>query len=212
MIKLYDYWRSSACYRLRIGFNLKGVAYQSEEVSLHPDTLAQQSEAYKAINPQQRVPAVVIEGEVHTQSMAILDWLDRTVPSPAFLPADPMARMRANAFAMTVACDIHPLNNSSVLAYLREQFGADPAAIGTWYGDWVTRGFAALETHASQSEAPFLFGDQPGLAEICLIPQIYNARRFNVDMTAFPRLQAVDTACLALDAFQRATPEAVKPD
>lgn len=211
MIKLYDYWRSSACYRLRIAFNLKGVSYESEEVSLHPDILAQQSEAYKAINPQQRVPTVEIDGEIHTQSMAILDWLDTHVPEPAFLPPEPMARMRANAFAMTVACDIHPLNNSSVLAYLREHLGADQAAINAWYGTWVTRGFAALETHARQSETPFLFGEQPGLAEICLVPQIYNARRFNVDMSLFPRLQAVDAACLALEAFQRATPEAVKP-
>ena len=211
MIKLYDYWRSSACYRLRIAFNLKGVSYESEEVSLHPDILAQQSESYKAINPQQRVPTVEIDGEIHTQSMAILNWLDTYVPQPAFLPTEPMARMRANAFAMPVACDIHPLNTSRVLAYLREHLGADQAAINAWYGTWVTRGFAALETHARQSETPFLFGEQPGLAEICLVPQIYNARRFNVDMSLFPRLQAVDAACLALEAFQRATPEAVKP-
>jgi len=211
VIKLYDYWRSSACYRLRIAFKLKGITYESEEVNLHPDVLGQSSDAYRAINPQQRVPTVVIDGQVHSQSMAILNWLDETHPSPPFLPSDPHDRMRARAFADTVACDIHPLNNSSVLKYLREDFAATPDAVKDWYGTWVSRGFEALETHALKSRSSFLFGEKPGLAEICLIPQIYNARRFELDLTAFPKLLQIDGKCQEIAAFQDATPEAAKP-
>lgn len=211
MIKLYDYWRSSACYRLRIAFNLKGLAYESEEVSLHPDVLAQNRDAYRAINPQQRVPTVIIDGQTHTQSMAILEWLDEAYPNAPLLPSDPHARMRARAFADTVACDIHPLNNSSVLKHLREEFSATPEAVKAWYGTWVTRGFEALEVHATASRSAYLFGDDPGLAEICLIPQIYNARRFELDLSAFPKLLEIDRKCQQISAFQRAAPEAVKP-
>lgn len=211
MIKLYDYWRSSACYRLRIAFKLKGIAYESEEVNLHPDVLGQSSEAYRALNPQQRVPTVIIDGQVHSQSMAILDWLDETHPSPPLLPSDPHNRMRARAFADTVACDIHPLNNSSVLKYLREDFAASPEAIKDWYGTWVSRGFEALEAHAQKSRSKFLFGDHPGLAEICLIPQVYNAQRFELDLSAFPKLLEIDARCQEISAFRDATPEAAKP-
>ena len=212
MIKLYDYWRSSACYRLRIAFHLKGLAFESEEVSLHPDVLAQNSDAYRAINPQMRVPTVLIDGEVHTQSMAILDWLDEAHPTPAFLPTDPHARLRARAFADTVACDIHPLNNSSVLKYLKEALGADQNTVADWYATWVVRGFDALEVHAGKSNTPFAFGQTPGLAEICLIPQIYNARRFSIDLSKYPRLLEIEANALEMSEFQKAAPEAVKPD
>lgn len=212
MIKLYDYWRSSACYRLRIAFHLKGLAFESEEVSLHPDILAQNSDAYRAINPQMRVPTVIIDGEVHSQSMAILDWLEETYPEPAFLPSDPHQRLRARAFADTVACDIHPLNNSSVLKYLKEDLNADQTAVADWYATWVIRGFDALEVHAQKTRSRFAFGDTPGLAEICLIPQMYNARRFKIDLSDYPRLLEIEANSLELDAFQRAVPEAVKPD
>ncbi|MCR9269574.1 MAG: maleylacetoacetate isomerase [Hyphomonadaceae bacterium] len=211
MIKLYDYWRSSACYRLRIAFNLKGVAYESVEVSLHPDKLEQLSDAYRAINPQMRVPSVVIDGQVHSQSMALIDWLEETYPEPAFLPEDPHARLRARAFADTVACDIHPLNNSSILKYLREEFTATPEAVGAWYTTWVVRGFDALEVHARASTSRFLFGDTPGIAEICLIPQIYNARRFEIDLSSYPKLLEVEALCAQIEAFVEAAPEAVKP-
>ncbi len=212
MIKLYDYWRSSACYRLRIAFHLKGLAFESEEVSLHPDVLAQNSDAYRAINPQMRVPTVIIDGQVHSQSMAVLDWLEETYPEPAFLPSDPHQRLRARAFADIVACDIHPLNNSSVLKYLKEEFDADQDAVADWYATWVIRGFEALEVHAQKTNSPFAFGETPGLAEICLIPQMYNARRFKIDVSNFPRLLEIESNCLGLDAFKRAVPEAVKPD
>ena len=212
MIKMYDYWRSSACYRLRIGFNLKGIAFESVSVNLHPDVREQASEPYKTINPQQRVPAVEIDGQVHNQSMAILDWLDRAYPDPPLLPTDPHERLRAKAFAETIACDVHPLNNTSILKYLKDTFEADDQAINDWYSEWIVRGFEALEMHAWKRKTPFLFGDRPGLAEICLIPQIYNARRFNVDLSNFSRLLEIDAACVGLEAFQKATPEAVQPN
>ncbi|MFN3214688.1 MAG: maleylacetoacetate isomerase [Henriciella sp.] len=209
-MKLYDYWRSSACYRMRIALNLKKVAYQSEEVSLHPDHLEQNSDQYRAINPQMRVPSVEIDGQVFGQSMALIEWLEETKPSPPLLPANPVLRLKVRAFADLVACDIHPLNNSSVLKYLREEFAAPPEAVGEWYGTWVTRGFEALEALAPTDQT-FLFGDAPGLAEICLIPQIYNAERFKIDLSAFPRLLDVNAACAEIPAFATAVPEAVKP-
>jgi maleylacetoacetate isomerase len=211
MIKLYDYWRSSACYRLRIAFHLKGVPFETEEVDLHPDTLAQNSDVYRAINPQQRVPTVIIDGQVHTQSMAILEWLDEAYPEPPLLPSGAHTRLRARAFADTVACDIHPLNNSSVLKYLREELSAPTDAVAAWYAVWVTRGFEALEVHARARKTAFLFAETPGLAETCLVPQIYNARRFKIDMSAYPALEKIDAACAKLDAFIKAAPEAVKP-
>lgn len=211
MIKLYDYWRSSASYRLRIALNLKQIDYVSEEVSLHPDKLEQNSERYKALNPQKRVPALEIDGQVYGQSMALIEWLDETYPTSPFLPVDPLDRLSARAFADIVACDIHPLNNSSVLKYLREDFDADPEAVSKWYATWVARGFEALETLVQGRTSNFLFGDAPGLAEICLIPQIYNAQRFDVDLTPFPRLLEIDGACSVLKAFAKAAPEAVKP-
>ncbi|MEL6415172.1 MAG: maleylacetoacetate isomerase [Pseudomonadota bacterium] len=210
MLKLYDYWRSSASYRMRIALNLKRVAYETEEVSLHPDHLAQNSDEYRAINPQMRVPSIEIDGKVFGQSMALIEWLDETIPNPALLPSDPIARLSARAFADIVACDIHPLNNSSVLKYLREKFAADAETVGTWYGTWITRGFEALEALAPKS-GNFLFGEAPGLAEICLVPQISNARRFNIDLSAFPRLLEVDAACAQIPAFSNASPETVKP-
>ncbi|MEM7328926.1 MAG: maleylacetoacetate isomerase [Pseudomonadota bacterium] len=211
VIKLYDYWRSSACYRLRIAFNLKGVAFESEEVNLHPDVLAQNAQPYRELNPQQRVPTVIIDGQVHSQSMAILDWLEEAHPEPPLLPSEPHDRLRARAFADMVACDIHPLNNSSVLKYLREDLAASPEAIKSWYSTWVERGFEALEVHARKTTKMFLFGDQPGIAEVCLIPQIYNARRFELDLSAFPTLMDIDRKCQDVAAFQSAAPEAVKP-
>ena len=195
---------------MRIALNLKQIAYETEEVSLHPDHLEQNSDEYRAINPQMRVPSVEIDGRVFGLSMALIEWLEETNPSPALLPTDPIQRLSARGFADIVACDIHPLNNSSVLKYLREEFAADADTVGVWYGTWITRGFDALEALAPK-QGSFLFGDTPGLAEICLIPQISNARRFKIDLSAFPRLLEIDAECAEITAFVKAAPEAVKP-
>ena len=212
MIRLYDYWRSSAAYRVRIAMNLKGVSYERLPVNLTPGTDEQKTGAYKAVNPQMRVPAIEVDGRRAGQSMAVLEWLEETYPTPSILPSDPWERLQARSFADTIACDIHPLNNLSVLAALRSDFGADEAAVTHWYHDWIRRGFEALEHFASaQKVGDFLFGDSPTIAEITLVPQIANARRFDMDLSAFPTLLALDAACLQLEAFRKASPEANKP-
>lgn len=208
MIRLYDYWRSSAAYRVRIALNLKGAEYERVPVNILPGADEQLSERYKSLNPQMRVPAIEVDGRIAGQSLAIIEWIDETLPGPALLPKDPWTRLQARAFADVIACDIHPLNNLSPLAVLRRDFGADEAAVSRWYHDWILRGFAALETMTAELPAgPFLFGDAPTLAEIVLVPQVANARRFNVDLSAFPRLVALDEASRALDAFRQAAPE-----
>ena len=208
MIRLYDYWRSSAAYRVRIAMNLKGAAFQTVPVNILPGTDEQLTDQYRAVNPQMRVPAIEVDGQVAGQSMAIIEWIDETIPGPALLPKEPWQRLQARAFADVIACDIHPLNNLSPLAVLRKDFGADEAAIKHWYQDWILRGFAALESMASElPPGPFLFGDTPGIAEIVLVPQVANARRFETDLSAFPRLVALDETCRALEPFKRAAPE-----
>lgn len=208
MIRLYDYWRSSAAYRVRIALHLKGAAFESVPVNILPGADEQLTEAYKVVNPQMRVPALEVDGKVAGQSLAIIEWIDETLPGPALLPMDPWMRLQARSFADTIACDIHPLNNLSPLAVLRRDFGADEAAVTRWYQDWILRGFAALEAMATgPSAGDYLFGDAPTIAEICLVPQVANARRFNTDLSAFPRLVALDESCRALPAFQRAAPE-----
>ncbi|MCA8902467.1 MAG: maleylacetoacetate isomerase [Hyphomonas sp.] len=207
-MRLYDYWRSSAAYRVRIALNLKGVSYESVPVNIAPGADEQFSDAYKSVNSQMRVPAIEVDGQVCGQSMAIIEWLEETVPQPSLLPADPWERLQARAFSDTIACDVHPLNNLSVLAALREQFGADKDAVTHWYRDWIRRGFAALEpVAAARQSGGFLFGDAPGLAEITLVPQVANAHRVNTDLSDFPALVALDAKCRELEAFQRAAPE-----
>ncbi|MCA8893064.1 MAG: maleylacetoacetate isomerase [Hyphomonas sp.] len=212
MIRLHDYWRSSAAYRVRIALNLKGLSYEQVPVNIAPGADEQLSDTYRSVNPQMRVPTLEVDGLKAGQSMAILEWLEETYPEPAILPSDPASRLQARAFADTIACDIHPLNNLSVLAALRQDFGADDAAVTRWYHDWIRRGFQALEGFAAaRPGGPFLFGDTPTIAEITLIPQIANARRFNMDLAAFPALVAIDAACSELAAFRKASPEANKP-
>jgi maleylacetoacetate isomerase len=211
-LRLYDYWRSSAAYRLRIALNLKGVDYETVVVNIAPGADEQLGDDYRAVNPQLRVPTLEVDGRRSGQSMALLEWLDETFPAPPLLPGDAWARLQVRAFADVIACDIHPLNNLSVLMKLRD-LGHEKPAIDDWYVDWILRGFGALEEAArSSSAAQFLFTDTPSFAEICLVPQIYNARRYNADLGAFPRLVEVDARCRELEAFVQAAPEAVKPD
>lgn len=211
-LQLYDFWRSSAAYRLRIALNLKGVSYESLPVNIAPGADEQFADQYRALNPQMRVPAIGYGGQISGQSMAILEWLEETWPEPPLLPSASWARLEVRAFADTIACDIHPLNNLSVLAKLREEFGADKERVGAWYRDWIIRGFTALEARAAErSGQDFLFGDAPTMAEVCLVPQMYNARRFETNLSAFPRLCEVDERCRALPAFEAAAPDKVKP-
>ena len=207
MIRLYDYWRSSASYRVRIALHLKGIDFESVQVDIAPGSDEQMGEVYRTKNPQMRVPSIEIDGRVFGQSMAIIEWIDETFSGPSLLPSDATDRLEARAFADTIACDIHPLNNLSVLKELRTRFGADGDAIKAWYHEWIERGFDALEKYAAQeTSGAFLFGDGPTIAEIALVPQIYNARRYDMDLTAYPALLAVEKQCLELEAFQKARP------
>lgn len=201
---LFDYFRSSASYRVRIGLNLKGVAYKRVDVSLLDG--AQREPANLARNPQGFVPTLEVDGQPVTQSLAILDWLDRAIPSPAFLLEEPMARARNYAQALLIACDIHPLNNLRVLRYLGRELQVAEPARDDWYRHWVREGFVALERTADPSST-YLGGDSVSLADICLVPQMFNARRFNLDLAPFPNLVRIDAALQQLDAFQSAHPE-----
>ena len=207
-IRLHDFWRSSAAYRVRIALNLKGLAYESVQTNL-PDG-AHKAPDYLAKNPQGLVPMLEIDGLHLTQSLAIMDYLDAHTPEPAFVPHDPAARSRVLAIAQVVAADIHPINNLRILKYMKDVLGQDQAAIDTWYRHWIAEGFAALEAMADPAQ-PFLCGDAPGLADICLVPQMYNARRFATPLDAYPKLVRIDAACAALPAFAAAHPDAVKP-
>jgi maleylacetoacetate isomerase len=205
-MKLYSYYRSSAAYRVRIALNLKGIAYETASIHLVKDGGHNRRPEYRAVNPQMRVPALVTpSGEVLIQSIAIIDYLDETYPAPALLPKDPIARTQARALAEIVACDIHPLNNISPLRYLKREMHQEQSAIDAWYHHWVTEGFEAIE--ALVRPGPYCCGSEVTLADICLVPQVYNARRLKVPLDKFPNIVAIDTACLALPAFERARPE-----
>jgi maleylpyruvate isomerase len=207
MLKLFDYWRSSAAYRVRIGLNLKGVDYESIPVNLGKDE--QFGERYRAVNPQMRVPALETPHGLLTQSLAILEWLDAIYPEPKLVPADATLAAQVRAFALTIACDIHPLNNLSVLNRLKLEFSTNDDHVGEWYRHWIKAGFAALEHQAEQRpQSPFAFGDAPTLADVLLVPQMANARRFKTDLAPFPRLLAWDERARALPAFAKAAPEA----
>ena len=202
-MKLYTYFRSSAAYRVRIGLNLKGLAY--EPVLIHLTRREQVQPDYLAVNPQGRVPALDLGGEVLTQSPAILEYLEEVYPDPPLLPSDPLRRAKVRAACALIACDIHPLNNLSILSYLKHNFGQEQAAIDAWYVHWVAEGFKALEQMLSPG--PFAFGDKPSLADVYLVPQLYNARRFKVPLEPFPKIVAADAACNEIEAFQAAAPE-----
>ncbi len=210
-IELFDYFRSSAAYRVRIALNLKGVAYTAIPTSLLVGD--QRSEEYLAMNPQGFVPALAVGDDVLTQSLAIIDWLDRTYAGQGaqLIPEEPLQRARALALALTIACDIHPLNNLRVLKYLQNTLGLREDIRNNWYRHWVREGLVAMEAATVASDGPFLGGDAPNIADVCLVPQLANARRFDVDLSDFPTLLAADAAANALDAFAVAAPDRVKP-
>jgi maleylacetoacetate isomerase len=207
---LYDYFRSSAAYRVRIALNLKQVAYDSVPVNLLEGD--QRGKAYRARNPQALVPTLEIDGREITQSLAIIDYLEATRPEPRLIPAGPGDRAHVLSLALAVACDIHPLNNLRVMTYLDDPLGVEKPARGTWYRHWIAEGFAALEALAAPRAGRFLFGDTVTLADILLVPQMYNARRFNVPLEAYPTLVAADGEARALEPFAAAHPDIVAPD
>jgi maleylpyruvate isomerase len=205
-VLLYNYFRSSAAYRARIALNLKGVTHEMFAVHLTRNGGAQFAPEFRAINPQARVPALKLDsGEILLQSLAIIDYLDETRPNPPLLPKDPVARARVRAVAQIVACDIHPLNNVAVLNYLRRELKQDDAAVNAWYHHWVIAGFDAIETLLPSG--PYAFGATVSLADICLVPQLYNARRLKVPLDRYPKIVAADAACQKLPAFEQAKPE-----
>jgi maleylpyruvate isomerase len=205
-VRLYSYFRSSAAYRARIALNLKGITYETMPVHLIKDGGHNRRPEYRAVNPQMRVPALVAPGgDVLIQSLAIIEYLDETHPEPPFLPKDPIARAKVRGLAELIACDIHPLNNTSPLRYLKNQMGQEQSAIDAWYHHWVRDGFEALE--ALLRPGPYACGNTVTLADICLVPQVANARRLKVPLDKFPKIVAVDAACLKLPAFDRARPE-----
>lgn len=204
-VKLYDFYRSSACYRVRIALNLKGVAYEAIPTNLVEG--AQRSADYLEKNPQGFVPMLEIDGLKLTQSLAIIDYLDARFPEPKLVPAEPAPRSRELAMALTIACDIHPLNNLRILKYLKDGLDVPEPQRDDWYRHWVEEGFGALEEYAGRTL--YLSGNAPGLADICLVPQMFNARRFNVDLSAYPRLVAADAAAAVHPAFAAAHPDVV---
>ena len=207
-LTFYGYFRSSASWRCRIAFNLKGIDPEVVPVHLRRDGGEQKKPAYRAINPQQLVPALAVGPVVLTQSLAIVEWLEETLPDPPLLPAEPLRRAAVRAFAYAIAMDIHPLGNLRVLHHLAGTAGWDQAAVQGWARHWISEGLAACEQLLrDHGEQPYCFGDMPGLADLCLVPQLGNARRFGVDLAAFPRLAAVDRRCAGHPAFAAALPD-----
>ena len=206
---LHNYFRSSASYRVRIALNLKGIRYDYRPVHLSRGGGEQLKPGFLELNPQALVPVLEHDGVRLTQSLAILEYLDEIHPSPALLPATAEGRARVRALALTIACEIHPLNNLRVLHYLTGTAGVTTEAKSDWYRHWVELGLTALESELARSRdtGNFCHGDAPGLADCCLIPQLFNARRFDCDLASFPTLLAIEGRCLELDAFARAAPE-----
>ena len=205
-MKLYSYFRSSAAYRVRIALNLKGLPYEMVPIHLTKDGGRQHASEFRAVNPQARVPALELSnGEVLTQSLAIIEYLDDIHPEPPLLPADALGRAKSRAIAQLIACDIHPLNNLIALQYLRRQLKHEQPEIDTWYHHWIIEGFTALETMLAPG--PYACGTHVTLADICLVPQVANAQRLKVPLDKFPKIIGVDAACMKLPAFDKARPE-----
>jgi maleylacetoacetate isomerase len=203
---LHDYYRSSAAYRVRIALNMKGIAYEQRQVSLGDG--AQKSDDYRALNPQGFVPMLEIDGLKLTQSLSIAVFLDQCYPEPMLMPRDPADGAHVRSMALAIACDIHPLNNLRVLKYLSGPLRQPQEVRDDWYRHWVTEGFDALEAMAAPRAGKYMFGDTPSLADVCLVPQMYNARRFDVPLDAYPTLVRADANASALPAFAAAHPDA----
>lgn len=204
----HGYFRSSSAYRCRIAFNLKGLNPDFRSIHLRKGGGQHKSEAYRALNPQALVPALEADDTVLTQSLAIIEWLDETYPEPAVLPQDKSLRAKVRAFSQVIACDIHPLQNLRVLEYLKAEFHQDQAGLDLWCQRWIGDGLAACEALLQREEprGDFCFGETPSVADICLVPQIFSADRFGVDMSRYPRLMSVYETCAALTAFADAHP------
>jgi len=201
----YEYFRSSAAYRVRIALKLKGIDYESRQIDLREGE--QRSDEYRAINPQGLVPMLEVDGHRITQSLAIIVYLDMRYPNQPLLPASADARSHVISLSETVACDIHPLNNLRVLKYLKGELGRSQEDVDRWYAHWITEGLSALEALAAPRAGTFLLGDGPTAADCCLVPQLYNARRFNVPLDDYPTLLRVDENANRLDAFAAAHPD-----
>ena len=211
MINLYSYWRSSAAYRVRIALNWKGLPYETIPVHLVKEGGQQHQLPYKELNPQELVPTIQLDGMTLGQSMAILEYLEEHYPERPLLPADNAERATVRAFALAVACDIHPLNNLRVLQYLTKELSVDEQQKQHWYSHWILHGFSALEAQLKNTTSTFCFGDEFSLADVVLIPQVYNAHRFNVSLNDFPNISRIYDNCLEVPAVQNAAPE-VQPD
>ena len=212
-MKLYGYFRSSATYRVRIALALKGIAWDTVVVDLRPAVSAQHGADFRALNPHGLIPVLIDGEQVLTQSLAIIEYLEETHPQPPLLPRAPLERARVRALALGVACDIHPLNNTRVLSYLRTQLGADEGAVQAWYAHWIARGLAALERDVQQlsGDGRHMFGTSVTLADVCIVPQMANARRFDCDLEPYPTLRGICAHLENLPAFARAAP-GVQPD
>jgi len=211
-MKLYTYYRSSASYRVRIALNLKGLPWEAVPVDLRPGIEAQRSAGYLALNPQGLVPLLVDEAGAFTQSLAIIEYLDERHPDPPLLPRDAVGRARVRALALVIACEMAPLNNSGVLAYLKGTLALGEAAVHAWYARWIARGFGALEQEVQDtSDGRHMFAGTVTLADVCLVPQMYNARRYGCDLTPYPKLRSICDHLGALPQFARAAPQ-MQPD
>lgn len=208
-MKLYNYFRSSAAFRTRIAFNLKGVPCEAVEVDLRPNASDQQKPEYRAVNPQALVPALIVEDTTVAQSLAIIEYLDEVYPDPPLMPRSPVNRARVRAMALAVACDMHPLNNLRVLNYLRSPLGHDEETVNAWYRHWIAVGFSGLEQEARRAtrDGRHMFGQSVTIADIYIVPQMYNARRFKCDVEPYPTLRGICAHLESLPAFANAVPE-----
>jgi maleylacetoacetate isomerase len=204
-MRLYDYWRSSAAYRVRIGLNIKGLTYEQVAVDLRAE--AQRAPEFLEINPQGLVPVLEDDGVRLTQSLPILNYLEERYPEPALLPRDAPGRATSRAIGVAIACEIHPLNNLRVLQYLERELGLGEPQRLTWYRHWMAEGLGPIEAMLHRSAGDFCVGAAPGFADVCLVPQVYNARRYECDLAPYPTIRRIDERCRQIEAFAKAAPE-----